>query len=156
MSGWSVVCVFVHACIHIYTYKSMRECLRMCYLRLSLYVWIYKRMNVCVYTIHIYAFLLYSEAVFHGSGTFILRSTVEYLAAHFVFNIWLWTTGSCHSLHQNLQQCTSRRCACPLPFYNRPCCHISQSASSHDREYVIYKCWCFERHSTFPYDNMAT
>jgi hypothetical protein len=33
-----------------------------------------------VYTIHIYAFLLYSEVVFQGSGTLILRSTDEYPA----------------------------------------------------------------------------
>jgi len=78
MECYVCVCVFVHACIHTHMYKSMRECLRMCYLRLCLYVWIYVRRNVCVYTFHIYAFRLYSGAVFHGSGTFILRSTDGY------------------------------------------------------------------------------
>jgi len=135
------VCVCgVHACIHTHMYKRMRECLRMCYLRPFMYMRIYERINVCVYTFHIYAFLLYSGAVFHGSGTFILRGTDEYLAAHFVFNIWCWSTGSCQSLHLNRQQCTSQRCACPLQHSTRHCCHISQSASSHHTENVIYQC----------------
>jgi len=140
MYGWVdgvlcvCVCVFVHPCIHTYMYKRMRDCLRMYYLLLSLYVWIYVRMNVCVYTFHIYECRLYSGAVFHDSGTFILRSTDEYLAANFVLNIWCWSTGSCHSLHLNRQQCTSISCACSLTVYNRPCCHICQSACSHDTE----------------------
>ena len=111
----SCVCVFtwvrVHWCIHAYMYTSMRECLRMCHLRLCLYVCIFVSRHACVcvyiyiytirisaaqyiYKIHIYAFLLHSGAVFHSSGTFILRSTDGYLAfvylnmiytAHFVF-----------------------------------------------------------------------
>jgi len=59
-------------------------------------------MNICVYTIHIYAFRLYSAAVFDGSVTFILRSTNGYLDVcgikcdthctlcfqHFVLDCW--------------------------------------------------------------------
>ena len=70
-----VVCLRVHAYIHAYMYTSIRECLRM----LSASVFVCVRMNICVYTIHIYAFRLYSAAVFHGSYTFILRSTDGYL-----------------------------------------------------------------------------
>jgi len=112
MDEWmdGCVCLFVHACIHTHMYKSMRECLRMCYPRSCMYMWIYVRMNVCVYTFRIYAFRLYGGAVFHGSGTFILRSTDGYLAAHFVFNIWYWSSGLCQLLHLNRQQCTSHRC----------------------------------------------
>ena len=158
MHGWvdGVLCLCV--CVCLCMRASIPICIKACvnYLRLCLYVWIYVRMNICVYTFHIYAFRLYSGAVFHGSGTFILRSTDGYLAAHFVFNIWYWSTGSCHLLHLNRQQCTSLRCACPLPLYNCHCYHKSQSASSHATEKLIYKCWCFERHSTLPYDNVAT
>jgi len=45
--------------------------------------------------------------------------------------------------------------ACHLPLYTRRYCHSSQSASSHNTVNIIYK-WCLARHSTLPYDNMAT
>ena len=120
VDGWLYVWVRVHTCIHTYMYTSMNECLRMCYLRLCLYVWLYVRMTVCVHTIHIYTFRLYSGAVFHGYGTFILRSTDGYLALcgikcdinrtlcfqHLVLVRVSWC-------NLNRQQCTSHRCCLP-------------------------------------------
>jgi len=156
MDEWIECCVCVCLCMRASISICIKACVNVCACVICVWVCMCEYMNVCVYTIHIYAFRLYSGAVFHGSGTFILRSTDEYLAAHFVLNIWCWSTGSCQSLHLNRQQCTSLRCACSLTVFNRPCCHISQSASSHDTEKIIYKCWCLESHSTIPYDNMAT
>ena len=154
MDGWFCVCVWVRvlACIHTYMYTSMRECLSMCYLRLCLYVWIYECM--CVYISYLYI-SMYSGAVFHGSGTFILRSTDGYLATHFVFNICTGVLDrvSCSIWTGNSAYHTAA--VCPPKVYTRRCCHISQSASSHATEKLNYKCWCFERHSTLPYDNMA-
>jgi len=155
MGGWMVVCVCVHVhwCIHAYMYTSMRENLRMCHLRLCLYVCIFVRMLTCVcvcvcvylylyiyiyiYTnthiyVYIYIFLLHNGAVFHSSGTFILRSTDGYLAfvclnmthtAHFVFN----TTGFCQFLHLNRQQLTSHR-GC-LPSHNSTLAVVATSVS---------------------------
>ena len=155
MSGWSVVCVFVHACSHTHMHKSMRECLRMCYLRLNLCVNIWTYECMCIYNSY-----LRISAV---QWTCISRLWHFHFEMHrwifsctLCFNIWCWSTGLCQSLHLNRQQCTSQSCACPLPHSTRHCCHISQSASSHDTVNVIYLCWCLEHYSTLPYDNMAT
>jgi len=186
MDSCVCVCMWVrvHWCIHAHMYTRMRECLCMCHMPLCLYVCIFVSMHACVYIyiykirnsalllhriyiyiIHIYAFLLHTAAVFHNSGTFILRSTDGYLIlvwsnmihnAHFVFNFeyalldpvscCTWTFNSAH-----------RTAAAYRPtLYTRRCCHNSQSASSHDTVNVVCKWWCLERHSTLPYDNMAT
>jgi len=123
-----VLSAFVFVCVNICTndYVCIQfifthfGCLRMCYLRLCLYVWLYVRMTVCVHTIHIYTFRLYSGAVFHGYGTFILRSTDGYLALcgikcdinrtlcfqHLVLVRVSWC-------NLNRQQCKSHRCCLP-------------------------------------------
>jgi len=152
MSAWMVFCVCEFECMR----ASIPICLQAwmnaceCFICVCVCVWIYVRMKVYVYTIHIYAFRLYSGTVFHGYGTFILRSTYGYLAfcgikwdinctlcfQHLVLNRVSWC-------NLNRQQCTSHRCCLPSLTHTRRRCHISQSASSHDTVNVIYKWWCW-------------
>ena len=113
--------VFVR--VHICTYAYMCVCV---------FVYIYK-IRISAFLLHsIYIFLLHNGAVFHSSGTFILRSTDGYLAfvclnmthtAHFVFN----TTGFCQFLHLNRQQSTSHR-GC-LPSHNSILAVVATSVS---------------------------
>ena len=86
-------------CIHANMYTTICECLSAHVLSASVFVCV----NICRYTVHIYAFRLYSAAVFDGSGTFILRSTDGYLDVcgikcdtncklcfqHFVLDCWI-------------------------------------------------------------------
>jgi len=73
MDEWmdGCVCLCMRASIPI----CIKACVNVCACVICVWVCMCEYMNVCVYTIHIYAFRLYSGAVFHGSGTFILRST---------------------------------------------------------------------------------
>ena len=103
-------------------------------------------LRVCIYTIRISKFLLHSGAVFHSSGTFILRSTDGYLAfvylnmihtAHFVFTFGtaLLDPFSCSTSTGNNAHHTAA--AYRPTLYTGRCCHISQSASSHDTVNVV-------------------
>ena len=152
MDGWFCVCVCVSACacacVHPYLYVYKHAWMSVHVLSASVFVCVNIWMYLCISAVQWSCI----SRLWH----FQFEKPDGYLAAHFVFNIWYWSTGSCQLLHLNRQQCTSHRCACPLTLYTRRCCHISQSASSHDTENVIYRCWCLKRHSTLPYDNMAT
>ena len=84
-----------------------------------------------------------------------------YFRKYFGHEFWLQRGSSGGSMcsHTNCFSAAGNRCVPTiqrLTLYNRRCCHISQSASSHHTVNVIYKWWWLERHSTLPYDNMAT